>query len=252
MNEACILVTGGTGAIGRAIVGALLARGDTVVATGASRESVEALAAEQPRASDRLHGYAADLTTGRAAADLSKWLADRALLPTGLVNAARDRRFLATEPDGTVSRENFIGELVLGTVLPYELSISIANSPGARLESIVNIASMYGLVAPTPALYQLDLSRSSIAYGIAKAGMVQMTRELSVRLAPRIRVNAVSFGGVAGRSDLAFEQRYAALCPAGRMLRKDEVAAPVLFLLDPASSSMTGANLVADGGWTAW
>ncbi len=181
---------------------------------------------------------------------LLAWLQARSLRPEGLVNAARDRRFLSVDADGTVAADDFAGELALAVVVPYRLTLALAGMAGSRLANVVNLASMYGMVAPTPALYEGDLSHSPLSYGVGKAAMLHLTKELAVRLAPGIRVNAVSFGGIEGRADDAFRARYAKLCPAGRMLREDEVAAPVLFLLDPGSSSVVGANLVADGGWT--
>jgi NAD(P)-dependent dehydrogenase (short-subunit alcohol dehydrogenase family) len=254
MDRDCILVTGGTGKIGRSLVSALLARGSQVVATGASEASIADLAdAHRPAADEgRLVGMALDLAADDAVHALVAAMSTRGIRPTGLVNAARDRRLLATEPDGSVCRSNFLGELLLATVVPYELTLALAHMPGSRLRSVVNVASMYGLVAPTPALYDGDLSRSPASYGVGKAAMLQLTRELAVRLAPKVRVNAVSFGGVEGRSSAEFLQRYAALTPSRRMLREDEVVQPILFLLDDGSSSVVGANLVADGGWTAW
>jgi NAD(P)-dependent dehydrogenase (short-subunit alcohol dehydrogenase family) len=78
-----------------------------------------------------------------------------------------------------------------------------------------------------------------------------LTKELAVRLAGRhIRVNAISFGGVEGRVNEAFKARYAQFCPLGRMLNDNDLAGPVEFLATPASSGVTGHNLVVDGGWT--
>ena len=95
--------------------------------------------------------------------------------------------------------------------------------------------------------------QSPLHYSVAKAAQVQLTRELAVRLAPKgIRVNGICFGGVEGRADEAFVDRYRQLCPAGRMLRDDEVVGPVDYLVSDASSGMTGHNMMVDGGWTTW
>jgi len=107
--------------------------------------------------------------------------------------------------------------------------------------AIVNIASMYALVAP--------FWPKNMAYGASKAAVVQLTREYACEC-PDVRINSVSFGGVEGDQPDAFKQEYAERCPLGRMARVDEYDDVILFML--TTSYMTGSNLVVDGGWTAW
>jgi NAD(P)-dependent dehydrogenase (short-subunit alcohol dehydrogenase family) len=254
MSE-CIVITGATGKIGAQLTKSLVATGETVVAIASRREGLDGLQRDFAAAAldaDLLRLLALDLTQANAAAELSAFLEKAGLRPRGLVNNARSLSLLETAPDGSVARENFAGEFLLDVIVPYELTLALAKGWERSLTSVVNVASMYGIVAPNPQLYEGSLAHSPINYGVAKAALLHLSRELAVRLAPRVRVNAVSYGGVAGRADASFMQRYAQLCPAGRMLNDDEVAGPVTFLLGAASSSMTGHNLVADGGWSVW
>lgn len=249
---ACIVITGATGKIGTILTRHFLSAGDTVVAVGSRDESVEALRDTVGSADGRFVGVALNLADRDAPARLQAALEPASLRPHRLVNSARSLDVLDTEADGSISRDNFVRELLLDVVVPYEITLSLAGQAGSRLDSVVNVASMYGVTAPNPALYEGSLLHSPASYGVAKAGLIQLTRELAVRLAPRVRVNAVSYGGVGGRVDEAFRRRYAALCPAGRMLGDDDIVGPVAFLLGPESSSTTGHNLLADGGWTIW
>ena len=85
-------------------------------------------------------------------------------------------------------------------------------------------------------------------YGTGKAGLNHLTRQLAMELAPAVRVNAISPGGVfAGQPD-EFTTRLHRLIPMGRMAHKDEYQGAILFLCSDASSYMTGQNLIVDGG----
>jgi NAD(P)-dependent dehydrogenase (short-subunit alcohol dehydrogenase family) len=247
-----ILITGATGKVGRRLVKHFLEQGLTVVATSRSAEKLAALAAESAGLRGSLATVEADLPAD-VPGPLLECLNRRDLLPHALVNNARDLTNLKVGADGLPGREQWSAELVLGVAVPLELTMALAAAPGSRLGAVVNIASMYGVVAANPALYDHPAQQSPIHYGTIKAALLHLTKEMAVRLAPRgIRVNAVSFGGVEGRVSEEFKARYAKLCPLGRMLREDELASAVEFLVSAGASGMTGHNLVVDGGWSTW
>jgi NAD(P)-dependent dehydrogenase (short-subunit alcohol dehydrogenase family) len=94
--------------------------------------------------------------------------------------------------------------------------------------------------------------QNPIAYAASKGGLLQMTRWLSTVLAPRIRVNAISPGGIArGQPDL-FVERYVARTPLGRMASEEDFKGAIAYLASDLSQWVTGHNLVVDGGWSAW
>lgn len=123
--------------------------------------------------------------------------------------------------------------------------------------SIVWFASMYGLVAPVPAMYEAPMLPNPIEYGACKAGVLQMVRYLAATWGPRrIRVNAIAPGPFPWPSQQAdnepFVARLADRTMLGRIGDQHEVAGPVVFLASDAASYVTGHTLAVDGGWTQW
>jgi NAD(P)-dependent dehydrogenase (short-subunit alcohol dehydrogenase family) len=123
--------------------------------------------------------------------------------------------------------------------------------------SVVNIASMYALVAPDSGLYSKSSQASPFHYGPAKAALLQLTRHLAAELGPEnIRVNALVPGPFpkdeVQDADPQLAARLAGRTMLGRLGRTDEIAGPLLFLASRASAYMTGSALTVDGGWTAW
>jgi len=135
---------------------------------------------------------------------------------------------------------------------------ALRNAAAAEGEArIVNIASMYGAVAPDKRIYAKPEQASPFHYGPAKAALLQLTRHLAAEFGhENIRVNALVPGPFprpqVQTDDPAFAERLAGRTMLGRLGEASEIAGPLLFLASKASSYVTGSALLADGGWTSW
>ena len=125
---------------------------------------------------------------------------------------------------------------------------------------IINVSSIYGVVGADQRIYeglnnvQYPEEKFSlpVSYAISKAGVIQLTKYLaSYYREKNIRVNCLTLGGVYNEHDTAFNKNYSYRTTLGRMAEKDEYNGTILFLCSDASSYMSGANIIVDGGWTA-
>lgn len=119
--------------------------------------------------------------------------------------------------------------------------------------NIINISSVLGLVGPDPRLYPQGLDEMRPHYFFVKAGVVGFMRYLAVAYAQQgIRVNAISPGGFAPTDGSTSNEKFAKQVPMGRLASPDEFLGAVVYLASPASSYVTGHNLIVDGGYSAW
>jgi NAD(P)-dependent dehydrogenase (short-subunit alcohol dehydrogenase family) len=118
--------------------------------------------------------------------------------------------------------------------------------------SVINISSIYGMGGPVPELYKGTGLGNPAAYSASKGGLLQLTRWLATSLAPDVRVNAISIGGVFRNHKEPFLSRYEERTPLKRMAKEEDLKGAVAYLASDLSNYVTGHNLVVDGGWTAW
>jgi len=118
---------------------------------------------------------------------------------------------------------------------------------------VLNIGSVYGVVACDQRIYGDSKINSSIAYASTKGGLINFTRYLaSYWQGKNIRVNCLSPGGVFNNQTQEFVENYTYRTMLKRMATPDDLASALLYLVSDASQWVTGTNMIVDGGWTAW
>jgi NAD(P)-dependent dehydrogenase (short-subunit alcohol dehydrogenase family) len=209
---------------------------------------------------ERCHVIECDITDPKAAHYLKDEVDHRFGRIHGIVNNAYSGRVGTME---VIDTQDFLAACTYNLVAPFELVRAFtpllettAVSTDTTV-SVVNVASMYGVVSPDPSVYADSGRNNPIHYGASKGGLIQMTRYLACHLGPkRIRVNSLAPGpfpdtttdsGIPG-----FYETLASKVPMRRVGQPSEIAGPLVFLLSDAASYVNGINLLVDGGWTAW
>lgn len=253
MTQRTILITGATGKIGSMLVRHFLAHGDIVIGVARKLTFFAQEISSDLKNFNNFVGIEFDLSEDFSAKKLVDKLTQNNLYPNCLVNNARNLDYLKTEDDGSITRSNFSAELLLDVIVPYELTIALARQNSGRLHRVVNVGSQYGSVVANLNLYEDATTQPPLHYGVAKAALAHLTKEMAVRLSSKgIQVNCIAFGGVEGRVNEEFLQRYEKLCPLGRMLNVNDIVGPIDILLSDNFNAMTGHVLAVDGGWTLW
>lgn len=245
MNKT-ILITGATGVIGSQLVQHFLDKNYNVVATSRNKDNIINKFGQH----NNLIPIEIDFFIKDSVKNLLEQLKINNIEINYLINTARSLDVFNFTEEGLLSHADFLKELELEIIIPYELSLLLAKYH--PLEKIVNIASMYGVTTFNHNLYK-ESYVPVLSYSSAKAGVIQLTKGLAVYLAPKnIMVNCISYGGIEGRVDANFKEKYAKLCPMQRMMKKEETIGAIEFLLSDNAQYITGHNLVVDGGWTIW
>lgn len=260
LDNRYILITGASGHLGQEMSKCLAGAGGIVLLAGRNIQRLEELAAVIQNEGGKAFPLQADISEPASRKSLIEevnTLTSGSL--HGLVNNAYSGR--TGSPDMITS-----GDFLQACNVTLSATLELIQHSVPLLEksagetgttsSIVNIGSMYGLISPDPEIYSSPDAQNPIHYGAVKAGLIQMSRYLAVQYAGQnIRVNSLSPGAFPPAdegTDRSFLERLEKKIPMRRIGTPAEVANPLLFLLSDAATYITGANLVVDGGWTAW
>lgn len=258
LDESVALVTGGAGHIALACEEALAEMGVSAIViadrdgSAAERRALELQA--------RFGIACAAVVTDFEQPDTCASLVSRTVEQFGrldvLVNnaaytgASGVKGYAVPFPDQTL--EAWEAALRVNLSAPFALCQAAFAELAKRRGAIVNVGSIYGSVGPKNSLYEGTTMGNPAAYGATKGGLAQLTRYLATVMAPHVRVNTLSPGGVLRGQPDAFRARYEESTPLGRMATEEDFKGAFAYLASPASAYVTGQNLLVDGGWTAW
>ncbi len=256
-----ILITGVSGQLGGEYAKAFLDRGAHVVGLDLRPSAgSEALAAQYPA---NYLFCASDVTVKASLQQALNEIVSKFGTPTVLINNAAIDSPPSAPPEENGPFEDYpeaswdkvIDVNLKGVYLCCQVFGSAMAKAGRG--SIINVASIYGVVSPDQNLYEYRRQRGEtfykpVAYSASKSGILNLTRYLAVYWAKKnVRVNTLTIAGVFNNQEQAFLDVYCGRIPVGYMANVDDYNGSVLFLASSASRYMTGANLVIDGGWMA-
>jgi len=265
MDEQVVIITGGAGMLGQAYSRILATAGAHVIPVDVDGPAAQSLAENITKDSGvEAMAVQADIAVPEEVRTLVSVVMERYGRIDVLVNNAAINPKFDQDHTGehVLTFENFpfdewqrsLAVNVGGMFLCAQAVAEPMRTAGKGV--IINISSTYGIAGPDQRLYQREgepAQYKPVTYTVSKAAAIGLTRYLATYFAGTgIRVNTLTPGGVFANHDDEFVKRYSARTVLGRMAERDEMANALLFLASDASSYMTGANLVVDGGWTAW
>jgi NAD(P)-dependent dehydrogenase (short-subunit alcohol dehydrogenase family) len=245
------LVTAGAGPLfGSSISEALAEAGATVVTASRSLEANQKFAERLRASGHEAEGMELDITDVASITRLHDRIIDRFGRLDILVNSALARVGGGFE---TQTFEDWLysarGDMVgLFAICRAFVPDMVRQSRG----SIINISSIYGVVANDPSLYEGTDMLQPPHYNFVKGGMINFTRHIANYYGKRgVRANCISPGGYFDGQPDIFVRNYEKRVPVGRMLGNEDIKGAVVFLASDASEYVTGVNLMVDGGWTS-
>ena len=258
LNGRRAMVTGATGGLGTVIAESLAELGSDLILVDRDKAEIEAL---QSRLSE-----AFGVSIIGSVCDLEQQ-DQRKVLIDGIVSDGQELNILINNaafvgttnlpgwnaPFTEQSVETWRRALEVNLVAPFELCRGMGQiMKHSRGANIINIASIYGQFGPDWRMYENTNMSNPAAYGASKAGLIQLTKWLSTTLAPDVRVNAISPGGVFTGQQESFVDAYSSRTPLRRMARYGDFAGGVAFLATEMAEYVTGQVLNVDGGWGVW
>lgn len=241
LKDKIIIVTGGSGLLGKEIINNLLAKGAIAINADINVET------NLEKATLNV-----DITSEKSVIEAVKTVADFYGKIDGLVNNAypRTKDWGSKFEDITYDSWRANVDMQMNTTFLFIQKIMpvLLKTKGA----IVNMASIYGVVGNDLTIYENTSIGTAAQYSAIKGGVINLTRYLASYYGKQgVRVNCVSPGGIFDNQNPIFVANYEKKVPMGRMGNPDDIAPSVSFLLSDEAKYITGQNLIVDGGWTA-
>lgn len=241
LKDKIIVVTGGSGLIGKAIIEELVQANSIVINADIKQDGADS------------HFVNMDITNDNdLKLKIEKIVKDFGKID-GWVNSAYPRTSDWGAKLEDLSFESWRKNIdwhLNSYFISSKLVLDVMSAQG--FGSLVNISSIYGIVGPDFTIYEGTQMTMPAAYSAIKAGIINMDRYLASYYGKKgLRINTVSPGGIFDNQPKQFLDNYNKKVPMGRMGKPSEIAKGVSFLLSDSSSYITGHNLVIDGGWTA-
>jgi len=237
-----IIVTGGNGLLGSEIIKKLHADGAFVINLDTSHDT-----------NDEISKVKCDITSQDSIEHSLELILTRYHKIHGLVNNAYPRtqdwgnRFEDIKLESW--KKNIDWQLNSYFYMSQQVALQMAKQEDG---SIINIASIYGLIAPDFTVYDGTNMTMPAGYAAIKGGLINLTRYMASYFGPhKVRVNTVSPGGIFDNQNISFVENYEKKVPLRRMGLPEDITPSVSFLLSDESKYITGQNLIVDGGWTA-
>ena len=247
-----IIQFGGTGLLGRAFVKSLASAGATLVVASRNHSALQSLADAESAAGRKVFIEETDIGSETSLVSLRDRVRAKHGRVDGIVFNAVSRPMRTMNDDLKIWRESMETNATGFFATCRVFGDAMAKQGGG---SIVNIASIYGMVGSNLSLYEGTTMTVAPDYFFHKGGMINLTRFLASHYgAQKVRVNVVSPGGIYNPETpqaAEFITRYNKITMLGRMCDAAEVGGAVIFLLSDASTYVTGANIPVDGGHTA-
>lgn len=263
LKDKVVIITGGAGLLGRQYAEALANLGAVSIIADMDGRSAEKLARElEEKYKIKARGFGVDVSKKSSLEDCR----DKVVSEFGRIDVLINNAGISGKvADDTVAPgfedyplaewEKAFEVNITGMFLSAQVFGSVMVKQGSGV--VVNVCSIYGILSPDQRIYARDGAAKNfikpVSYSVTKSAVLNLTRYLATYWAKKgIRVNTLTPGGVFDNQDAEFVKRYSERTPMGRMANPDDMVGPMLFLISGASKYMTGANLIIDGGWSAW
>ncbi|STX41619.1 acetyoacetyl CoA reductase [Legionella donaldsonii] len=254
LNDKVVVVTGGAGLLGAEFVQAIARNGGIAIIADHNKEAalnvVERISQQNPEG--RVDFVTLDITDKTSILDVVKTVSEKYGKIDALVNNAYPRNKNYGRRLMEVEYSDFCENITLnlgGYFLTSQQFAAYFMQQGYG--NMINIASIYGVVAPKFEIYENTAMTMPVEYAVIKSGIIHLTKYFAKSFkGKQIRVNSLSPGGILDAQPASFVSAYKEECLNKGMLDKGDLSGSLIYLLSDLSSYVNGQNLIVDDGFT--